>query len=504
MQNTKKFSLAILTDIHYGLPSVLPQRRSEIADILLLRAVHRLNRFIRPDVTLVLGDLVEDVTVPDVSEHMAHLRAILDKLDSPTIVIPGNHDGDVEAFYHVFERPETMEDIGGIRFLPFIDREEPGFNASRSAADIARFRAARSDYDGPIVALQHVSLAPPEQVDIPYNYTNAQAIVAAMAESGVALSIGGHHHVGAPLLRTEHSTFVNAPALCEAPFYFLIVTLAGEHITMERHQLAMPEGLHLVDNHIHTQLAYCAEDVTVERAVALAQDFGLVGIGFVEHSGQLYFDRPRYWGRQAFQEGIAGAREADNRLPDYLALKRAFANDTLRFGLEVDCDYHGNPLLRAEDRRHVDFLTGAIHGLPSEKMPGVTRETLEGEFFTLLQRFLKSGIHILAHPFRIFRKAGWEPPEALFLPVAKLMCEYQVAAEINFHGNEPPPDFVRTCLDLGVKLSLGSDTHNLYEIGEFAPHLQLLQDIGFNGDIADVLLSKPAYVKISKTEGGKT
>ena len=486
---TKKTTLAILTDIHYGASAPLPERRTEIADILLLRAVHRLNRFIWPDVTLVLGDLVEDITVPDVSEHMAHLRAILDKLKSPTIVIPGNHDGDVEAFYHVFKRPKAMEDIGGIRFLPFIDREAPGFNASRSAADIARFRAARSDYDGPIVALQHVSLAPPDRVDIPYNYTNAQAIVAAMMDSGVALSIGGHYHKGAPLLRTEHSTFVNAPALCEAPFPFLVVTLDGEKITVERHQLAMPEELYLVDNHIHTQLAYCAEDVTVERAVVLAQDFGLAGIGFVEHSGQLYFDRARYWGRQAFQEGIAGVRETDNRLPDYLALKRAFANDTLRFGLEVDCDYHGNPLLRAEDRRHVDFLIGAIHGLPSEKVPGVTRETLEGEFFLLLERFLKNGIHILAHPFRIFRKAGWDPPEALFLPVAKLLRKHRVAAEVNFHGNEPPPGFVRLCLELGVKLSFGSDTHNLYEVGELAPHLQLLRDIGFSGNIADVLLS---------------
>ncbi len=492
IHQTKKFTLAILTDLHYGVPSSNPQRRSEIADILLLRTIHRLNRFIQPDVTLVLGDLIDDGSAPDALERLGRLHAILDKLKSPTIIIPGNHDGDVDAFYRVFERPKSMQDIAGMRFLPFIDREEPGYNASRSTVDIERFYEARSDYSGPIVALQHVCLAPTEHAEAPYNYTNAQAVVDAMAASGVTLSISGHHHKGTPMLQTAHSTFINAPALCEAPFNFLVVTLDGEHITTERHQLALPEGLYLVDNHLHTQLAYCAEDVTVERAIALAHDFGLAGVGFAEHSGQLYFDQARYWGRQVFQEGIAGAREADNRLPDYLALKRAFASDTVRFGLEVDCDYNGNPVLKPEDRHHADFLVGAIHGLPSEKMPGVILETLQSEFLSLLERFVQSGIHILAHPFRIFRKTGWEPPEALFLPVAKLLREHRVAAEINFHGNEPPPEFVRLCLELGVKLSFGSDTHNLYEVGEFAPHLRLLKDIGFSGNLADILLSKPA------------
>ncbi|MBN2390112.1 MAG: metallophosphoesterase [Anaerolineae bacterium] len=485
--------IAILTDFHYGPPLSHPRRRTEIADILLLRAVHRLNRFIQPDVTLILGDLVDDGTAPDKAERLEHLRAILDKLTSPTVVIPGNHDGDVNAFYRVFERPQAIADIGGIHFLPFIDREEPGYNASRSDVDLARFRQARQNYNGPIVALQHVCLAPPERLEMPYNYTNAQAIVDAMAESGVTLSIGGHYHKGAPVIHTEHhSTFINAPALCEAPFHFLVVTLDGGQVTAERHQLAMPANLRLVDNHVHTQLAYCAENVTVERAIALARDFGLAGVGFAEHSGQLYFDSTQYWGRQALQEGINGAQAPDNRMADFLALKHTFASDTIRFGLEVDCDYDGNPVLKPEDRHHADFLIGAIHGLPSEKIPGVTDETLQSEFLTLLEKFLQSGIHILAHPFRIFRKAGWEPPETLFLPVAKLLREHQVAAEINFHKNEPSPEFMRLCLELGVKLSFGSDTHNLYEVGEFTPHLHLLKDIGFNGDITDVLLSKPA------------
>jgi len=53
-------TIAVLTDIHYGAAGSLAQRRSDIADTLLLRAVQRMNRLIHPDVVVLLGDLVDD------------------------------------------------------------------------------------------------------------------------------------------------------------------------------------------------------------------------------------------------------------------------------------------------------------------------------------------------------------------------------------------------------------------------------------------------------------
>ena len=41
---------------------------------------------------------------------------------------------------------------------------------------------------------------------------------------------------------------------------------------------------------------------------------------------------------------------------------------------------------------------------------------------------------------------------------------------------------------MGVKLTLASDAHNLYEVGELAPHLELLRSIGFDGDVEEILL----------------
>jgi hypothetical protein len=46
-----------------------------------------------------------------------------------------------------------------------------------------------------------------------------------------------------------------------------------------------------------------------------------------------------------------------------------------------------------------------------------------------------------------------------------------------------------------VKLSFGSDAHALYEVGEFAPHLKFLKEIGYDGDLKDILVRPGELVK---------
>ena len=92
----------------------------------------------------------------------------------------------------------------------------------------------------------------------------------------------------------------------------------------------------------------------------------------------------------------------------------------------------------------------------------------------------------------LFRRSSLDAPHHLFAPLVALLKENNVAAEINFHTNEPPLEFVKLCLECGVKLAFGSDAHNLYEVGEFYPHLKLLEAAGFNGSFEDILLKPPA------------
>ena len=485
---TKTNTIAVIADIHFGASSLATKRRCEIADILLTRTVCRLNRLIRPDITLVLGDVIDDGNSQNSEKNLLHIRSILDKLHSPYIVIPGNHDNTPEAFYKVFDSPKDIEDIEGVRFLSFVDQEMPGYNARRSDHDLDRIRTARIGYDGLLVSLQHFCLCPPTQPITPYNYTNASKVISAFKMAGVTLSISGHHHLGAENTQDGDVVFVNAPGLCEAPFPFLEITIDGGRISTRQHELAMPETLKLHDHHLHTQMAYCSENMMIPKAIDLAHDFGLAGVTFTEHSGQLYFDSSSYWKNVWIKTGIEGAEDVHNRMDAYLKLKHTHQDEFSRFSLETDCDARGRLLVKPDDYNHFDFLAGAIHYLPR-----LTRETPpqqydRDDFLFLVEAMCKQGIRILVHPFRIFKLSGWPAPPELFLPTAQLLQKYQTAAEINFHINEPPVKFIQKCLALGVKVSFGSDAHNLFEIGDFAYHLALLKEAGFNGDLSDVIV----------------
>ena len=59
---SKKVKIGVITDIHYGDKISISARQGQIGDILLLRTVHRLNRMIKPDITLILGDILDDMS----------------------------------------------------------------------------------------------------------------------------------------------------------------------------------------------------------------------------------------------------------------------------------------------------------------------------------------------------------------------------------------------------------------------------------------------------------
>ena len=253
----------------------------------------------------------------------------------------------------------------------------------------------------------------------------------------------------------------------------------------------MDRKLALVDNHVHTQLAFCAGDVAVEAAITLAEEFGLAGITFAEHSGQLYFPRDEYWGGLYCREGIAAARKDHNRMPQYIELARSSVGDKAVFGLELDCDNHGNLIIKDVDRKQFNFVLGAIHQLPGLR-EGERTEVLEDRFLAVLERILSGSIDVLAHPFRAFERPDLLPPERLYGAVVDLLRAHDTAAEVNAHGEAPDPEFFRLCLERGVKLSFGSDAHHLCEIGDFACHLQLLRDIDFDGDLSDISVNSHA------------
>ncbi len=484
--------IAVLTDSHYSSTETVTcgTRQTGIADMIMRRAAFRLNRLIRPDVTILLGDMVNAGHLASGQEDLRTLWQHVKLISSPVIALPGNHDGTPDQFYQTAPRPEPTVEVAGVRFVINIDPERPRYNAWRGEHDITRLAAARSSWQGPIVSLQHVPVFPPGLHSCPYNYVNAAEVTAAEAAAGVTLSLAGHHHAGFGPFVADGVTYLAAPALCEAPFPILIIDLDTDgRMTFTRENLKMPEAAGLIDTHIHTRYAYCNENMAPERIAAFANAFGLAEFRLSEHSGHLLHTCPDYY---RAQDATIPAPAANRRLDDYLAEMAAVGIPTAWTGLEIDCRHDGTALLDAADWDRIPFRLGALHQMPSiHRRLNASPETLRDEFLGLMQRFLRHGFFSLAHPFRVFRRGKLPIPDGCFAPLVRLLKETGTAAEINFHTNEPPVEFFQKCLCAGVKVTLGSDAHNLYEVGDFALHLDFLRRCGYDGDLQDIIRSEP-------------
>jgi histidinol phosphatase-like PHP family hydrolase len=478
--------IAVITDIHYATAEpVADARQRRWGAVLLRRTVERLNRYLKPDVTVVLGDLLDDPQAPDGRELLTALRGILERLDSPWLALPGNHDPH-GTFYEVFDRPGQL-DVCGVRLVAFDDPERPGFNACREDAEFRRMAEAAADHAGPLVALQHVPAGEP-RIDAPHGYTNSDQVLTAMRRYGYTLALSGHSHGGVDLRHLDGLATMVVPALCEAPFQFALLTIDGDRITAELLQHQLPADLGLRDYHSHTQFAYCSEDVTMPLSAEFARLMNLHQLAFTEHSGQLYFERQTYWKAGFCERGLAETQGRAERMADYWQTVEPYRSEAVLAGLEVDADFTGRLVVEREDFDRADIIVGAVHWLRELQNPSPDLDRAADEFLAVTDRLCRGGIAALAHPFRVFRRSNVPVPEHLFDPTAALLARHGVAAEINFHANEPAPEFFAACLRADVRFSFGSDAHALYEVGEFHPHLDLLRSIGYDGDPADLLL----------------
>lgn len=483
--------IAILADIHYSSieQKTCGRRETGVADTILLRAVVRLNRLIRPDVTLVVGDLVNGGSAPNGRHDMELIRDTLKRLQSPALVIPGNHDGASDDFYEVFPRPERIVQFGNVRFVVNNnDPERPGYNSWRSPEDIEQIARARQGFDGHVVVLQHTPCIPAGAVQCPYNYVNAAEINAVEAANGVLLSISGHFHEGFEPFVSQGVTYFAAPALCQSPFVIRYVDLDETTGTMEWHseELKLPENTHLVDTHVHTHLAYCSENLEIGKMQYLSEMFGLDKFLLSEHSGHLLHRDEDY---HLAQCKVLPVNQEECRGDLYFSEMTTAGIPAERVGLETDIRFDGQWLAHPEDLRRAGFRIGAIHEMTcfafKQNLPD---EQIRDNFLWLCQKILQNGCLSLAHPFRIFRRSHHSIPDGCFEPLVRMLKEHNTAVEINFHTNEPPVEFFKLAIDAGVKLTLGSDTHNLYEIGDFALHLDFLRKCGVDGNYQDVLL----------------
>lgn len=468
--------IAVATDLHYARAknAALPERAGEIADILLHRFLKMLELVEHPDAVIFGGDLVDAAD----SELLAVLADKINRLSIPYLVIRGNHDP--ADFYRHFPEVSDMITVNHVRLVAFDDEERPGYNAYRNSREMAKFDRARQDFDGLIVAAQHVPLSPQ---NLPYNYTNGDEIFEKMREVGCVLSISGHLHAGAETCSYCGTTFVTVPALCESPFRYAVIELGDDGaVKYEIKAFRLPEYFEWIDRHTHSKFAYCSENMDFARQNDLFDKFNLAYAGLAEHSGQMYFRKDDYWNYATWYSQSFDYPDQIRRLSEFCAYFDRHADRRFLKGLEVDIDCHGK-LLLAEDVKQFDFafFLGAIHFVPDYE----DKQKVVDEFLFLLDALGKNGIKYVAHPLRMLRKRQIEP-RPYFPQIIKIFQEYGMAAEINFHKNMPEPEFVGYALRHGVKLFLGTDSHNIGNFGFLQPHINLLGQI-YNGDLREIL-----------------
>lgn len=235
--------IAIISDLHFALQKnvLCPNRHGEFADRLLQDVVKRFNDSIKPDVVIISGDLINFPDDASASDLLNKLKGLLDQLTMPYIVIPGNHDPAPVEFYRYFPEQKAITDVGSLRFVTFCDEEMPGYNAHRSEHDFAKMRAAANGWNGNLIAVQHVPVGDPADHDCYYNYTNAPDVLRLLNECGYCLCISGHEHAGLPVKRSGCTTFVTAPGLCETPFRYLVLELAGNGDVTAVHEETIPQ-----------------------------------------------------------------------------------------------------------------------------------------------------------------------------------------------------------------------------------------------------------------------
>jgi histidinol phosphatase-like PHP family hydrolase len=137
------------------------------------------------------------------------------------------------------------------------------------------------------------------------------------------------------------------------------------------------------------------------------------------------------------------------------------------------------------------LLIGGIHAIP-DLGNGATQADTERLFLRDTERLLAHPIQVLAHPFRFFRRSKLQTPQHLYRPVARMLAARGVAAEINYHTNATDARFIEECVACGVKVALGTDSHDLAEVGELAPHLAVLRQAGVRPeDFPTVLYAPP-------------
>lgn len=467
--------ILLIGDLHYrsdGI-SLIPERKTKYGIEFLKRIKKRIEDI---DIIIICGDILDDGENPKSENEYIEIKKILDSFEVKKILyVFGNHDKNSEKFYEIFGEDKYFV-FDNFLFYVFCDRYLENDLCIREEKEIENFKKlVKENKNKKVIVIQHNVVYPELETSYPYNINQAEKIHKLYRENNVFLSISGHYHKGIDLIEKDGVYYFTLPAICEEPFKFFILELKDKPEIKEE---SLKNSVELIDYHCHTEFGYCAEDVSMEKVIERCNLFGIKKVYFTEHAGQLYLSFDDYWNYKFFG-GIDILRKqrekGKDRIKDYVKKFKSLNTDIAGIGLEVEIDKNGNLTLLDEDRKFFEILIGAIHYIPEEYI--VSNDLLEKKFIWTIEKLVENKINILAHPFRFFVRRNIERPKHLYKKVAKILKEGNVKVELNFHTNNPEPEFFRICIEENVEIVFGSDSHNLLEVGDFSKHIEFMKNL---------------------------
>lgn len=235
--------LLVLTDLHYihAADDVcsIAARHCDLGPALVRAAFQDVQKAgMRPDVLLLLGDLVNNGLATGVDRDMAEIAQAARDTGLPILALPGNHDGEATPLIALFDCPPGLHEIGGFGFLVFHDHVAPDDVTTRPEEGLALpVEIARQRPNLSLIALQHNPLHPHIEHEYPFMPTNTDRILQTYHEANMLLSLSGHYHPGQPAHTHDGTLYATLPAACEAPFPYAHVRLRGREVEVNLHAL---------------------------------------------------------------------------------------------------------------------------------------------------------------------------------------------------------------------------------------------------------------------------
>lgn len=205
-----------------------------------------------------------------------------------------------------------------------------------------------------------------------------------------------------------------------------------------------------IDFHIHTNFTDGRGDIL--SIVKRAECEGLSCIAFIDH-----------------------ARRESTYVPEYVSAIQAVRKMTpikIYIGLEVKIkDFEGNLDISEDDKKLLDFVSGSFHRYPArdggylsvaELLP-VQAALIEVEASIAMIEACTADV--LNHPGKIyFKNFGISLPADHLWQIILAAKRNDVAIEINIQTLNWK-EILQECINQKVLISLGSDVHDLHEIG---------------------------------------